>query len=706
VERSPIVVAGASLRHRYEKVVAVIATALLLLSGCAPISPNAKYLFAPEVRTCPPTIYTESGQTQYYEDYSCWARIDEPRPAVATRGQGSSVTVSQATNYARQIEEEYTGAKSEYGSLSSAAGVLLIPAGASALALGAEGGAASAVSALGFGSAGLLGMGYWLSNPKREKVYMTGVDALECLIGVMQPFDVGQTSFRQLQDAVGDWSWGKAYPESFGMAASMGKEDFNAPRPSGRAPAAGMARANFQVESSAAYLGEELAALKTDPTVATDACLRPALCYAEQALKAAGTGTQAASKAYDAALKYQQYSERFAGNAMVSTTNTINNDVNKVMTDTEPNLQSLAGELSSVIPQSAQKLAGISSAASAAAAASAATQSVDFGTVRPGAPDTISKQGIVFGPSCKDPKHRIDATTAQALTNLFARSEELQWNNYQLNSATETVVTLTPTDITPKTDNCTKLFNQAGVPPDIISLNPGGYLVLKPGATQTIVVTGGKEPYDIRMMCDCYGNGISASIQYEGPKASIKVVASGGAKAGSYPFVIADSTGVGRPLTIVVDPAKKDDSDLPDCAPLTAEATVPKPGGSQGKAGTIVAASNAALAADQNATKAAGQANALDGKAEASNDGNKIVGYLNSATAAANNAGKYSKSAQIYAARVATMVAASGDPALKVYEDAAQSAANDALTQAQSAESAVKRIALHLSMVLGKPASG
>jgi hypothetical protein len=195
---NPAAVGEVRARCFYGKATVVLAAALLLLSGCAPISPNAKYLFAPEVRTCPPTLSSDSGKSQYSEDYSCWARIDEPRPAQATQGQRSSLTVSQATNYARQIEEEYIGAKSEYGSISSATGLLLIPAGASALALGAEGGSAAAVSALGFGSAGVLGLGYWLSNTKREKVYMTGSDALECLIGTMQPFDVEQTDFAKL----------------------------------------------------------------------------------------------------------------------------------------------------------------------------------------------------------------------------------------------------------------------------------------------------------------------------------------------------------------------------------------------------------------------------------------------------------------------------------------------------------------------------
>lgn len=349
----------------FGRIAVVLTVASVFLNGCAPLSPNAKYLFAPEVRTCPPKRSPYGGKPTI--DCSCWARVKEPIPRAesspgkissVTAGKISTVTVGQATDYARQIEEEYVGAKSEYGSISSAVGIVLIPAGTSALALGGLGESATAVSSLGFGSAGLLGAGYWLSNTKREKVYMTGADALECLIGTMQPFDVEQMDFDGLKEKLGDWA--NAHPK---------RRKPPEPPP----PTTGLAYANFEVESHAAYLEEELAILKADPKIATDACLKPALCYAERALKAAKTGTQAASKAYDAEQKYQQFSELFAGNAMVSVANTINNKVNKVMTDTEPNLQALANELSSAIPQSVQKLSGISSASSAATAATAAT---------------------------------------------------------------------------------------------------------------------------------------------------------------------------------------------------------------------------------------------------------------------------------------------------------------------------------------------
>lgn len=318
------------------------------------------------------------------------------------------------------------------------------------------------------------------------------------------------------------------------------------------------------------------------------------------------------------------------------------------------------------------------------------------------------QDGTVFGPVCKDARHRIDAYTAQELAELFDRSEQLQWRNYRLNDSTETVVNLTPTDVAPKTENCTKLFNQAGVAPDVLTLNPGGYILLKQGAAQSVAITGGKAPYDVRLMCDCYGKGITATTQYDGGKASIKIIASGGATAGSYPLMVADSTGIGRPLTLVVlDASKTDYSDEPDCALVTTEPVAPN-NGQSGKniAAAVKAASNAAQAADQKARQSANQAVDIATKADSLSDRNKLVAALSKATAAANKTKKYAASAQTYAKKVSALVADANDQTLRVYDEAAQAAATDAATRQNVADDAVKRIAHRLPTVIGKPGPG
>lgn len=645
--RNPAVVARVTARYCHGKATVVLAAAILLLSGCAPISPNAKYLFAPEVRTCPPYLASDG---KYYVDHSCAARVDEPLPTSQAPGAPSSVTVSQATNYARQIEEEYIGAKSEYGSISSATGLLLIPAGASALALGAEGGSAAAVSALGFGSAGVLGLGYWLSNTKREKVYMTGADALECLIGTMQPFDVEQTDFKELEKRRDD-----------------------------------MSEANSGASLRTDELVEQLTRVRSNPAATKNPCAKPVLCYAEQALKAAKSNSQAQSKAYDAALKYELFSERYAGNAMVSVTNTINNKVNEVMTDTEPDLHALASRLSGAIPQSAQSLAGISTASTATSTAAILTQKTEIAKPEAEKAEANLKAaaagtgGGVCGTSNPD---SVGEKASDELGELFERSEALQIENTFLLGQTETVVDLTPDVIKPKTESCTKLFDQPGVAPDVLTLNPDGYIAVTQGEKKKVTISGGKLPFAVRLMCDCYDKGITAETDYDSGKATIEISASASASVNSYPLMVTDSTGIGRPLIIVVSKKAGDSADTPDC-PSAEESAI-------ASIGDVKAMAELAASAHSYAVEAADAKTAAD-KALKSHK-------ANDASDAASKAYSAAAKAQALAAEATASAAGSKDPIIQnlaqaAYAEsqkAAQSAAEAAADAARAATAAQK----------------
>ena len=584
------------------------------------------------------------------------------------------MTVRQGVNYARQIEQEYIGAKAEYGSVASTLGIFIIPAGASALALGAEGVSATAVTGLGVGTAALLGEGYWLTNKPREKVYMTGASALECLIDTMEPFDEQQTDFPKLRTFVDD-----------------------------------MADTRADLNDRAHNLEKNLAQVKTAIQNSQDALnpnVAPVLCYVEKALKASNGSGQAESKAYDAAVKYDQFSQNLAGKNTVDVANRINDMVSAAMIDNEPDLHTLASNLSSAIPTSAQSLAQISTAKSAVTAAATATQKV---AINAPAALKVSSTGAGGGgggggKAGKGAKP-LNAWTINELNQLIDQSASLQKTGSWLNSQTETVVDLTPDAIRPRTESCTNLFDQPGSPPDLLTLNPSGYLPLKQGDDLSVAISGGKVPYDVRLMCDCYGKGITATTQYESGKATIKISASGDARAGTYPLMVVDATGVGRPLVLAVpDPSKTDYSDEPDCAPITADTGAASEAGQSGKniVAAIIAALKATVVADQNAAKFAKQGSDTATKAQASNDVNKIVGYLSSATAASSNTSKYAKSARTSATRVAGLVAAANDPTLTVYRDAAQKAADDASTHEQAVGDAVKQIAHHLSMVVGK----
>jgi hypothetical protein len=243
-----------TMLKRAMRLLAVVLPAAVALSGigCSPFSSNAKYLFEPDVNT---------------------QKIMPQPPICTSAGNECGIGVTKGTEYAHQVENEYRGAKSEYGSITASFGTLLIPVGASAMALGATGQSATAVTLLGFGAAAIFGEGYLLSNAAREKVYMTGSDALECLIGTMRPFDETLNDFKTLHQRVGD---------------------LENPKVSG------------VLSEQAIALEQELNTLRTDPCIANDRVVaKPILCYAEKTLKAAKSAQQAAIKADDAATKFQ-----------------------------------------------------------------------------------------------------------------------------------------------------------------------------------------------------------------------------------------------------------------------------------------------------------------------------------------------------------------------------------------------------------------
>jgi hypothetical protein len=131
--------------------------------------------------------------------------------------------------------------------------------------------------------------------------------------------------------------------------------------------------------------------------------------------------------------------------------------------------------------------------------------------------------------------------------------------------------------VTPKTDSCSKLFKQAGAAPDVISLNPSGQFVLKTGGTKTITVTGGKKPYDVRLLGDGQAKGITATTQYDESKATLTISADSSASAGTYAFLVSDETGIGRALTVEISKEPDKDADLPDCQPPATRKAHPRP---------------------------------------------------------------------------------------------------------------------------------
>ena len=542
-----------------------------------------------------------------------------------------TVTVSQGANYATQVEEEYIGAKGEYGSISSAFGVVLIPAGASALALGGLGESATAVSALGFGSAGILGMGYWLSNQPREKSYMAGAGALECLKGTMQPFDVdqGYLTLSELCDLNSELRGSKE-----------------------------------ALQAKITEYAKALSELKTSGgDLLVDAASKKRLCYGEKLLKAANDSLTAATSAYDSGTKYYNYSYDNAGSEMVASVDAINNEVSKSMITTEPDLSALGSKLSTVIPDSAQKLAGIdkNATASKAAVEKAGTALNKAAAVAP-KPGTGSRASVLFDLKAADLYSAINQT----------------------NNAAEEVVIRTPTEIVPKAKDCLKIFSQPGTPPDVLTLNPAGDVPLSPGDSSKVTISGGKLPYAVRWLCDCYNDGVTAQTTYQDSSATIAIAVSEGARAGiTYPLMITDSTGIGSPINVVVVSKKLDNSDTPDCPSTeeSASASFSDVKAMAELAATVhsyaVAAAEAKTAADKaarahkandasdaaaKAYAAAAQAQSLAGHARAIAAGSKDPIIQNLARTAYAESQKAAKSAAEAAADAARASAASQKP--------------------------------------------
>jgi hypothetical protein len=634
------------------RLVAAIAAAMsLVLTGCAPLSPHAKYLFAPEVRTCP--AETEKSTSSSH----CWARVKEPVPKLifeSSCGSGetcdsnqtfekcdesgqhlkcdgteqlepcvgemhkkcgiTTVTVAQGTDYATQVEEEYIGAKAEYGSIPAAAGLLLVPAGVSAMSLGALGVSATAVTALGFGSAAILGGAYLLSNQPREKAYMQGADALECLKGTMQPFDVDQSSL------------------TLGQLCSLDST---------------LEKRKAVLQRRIAEFGGKLSASQIKAGSTPDAAAKKKLCYGEKLLKAANSSLQSATIAYDSSTKYYNYSYDNSGYEMVNTVNSINNKVSAAMITTEPDLHALANSLGSIIPESAQKLAGIDKSAAASKTA-----------VEKAASDIKSAQAVAPNPGA----------VALGISPGFDDCAEvllLQIN--ATNNSAEEVVNRTPSDILPKTKDCMKVFNQPGAPPDVLTLNPAGDITLRPGENQKVVISGGKLPYEVRWLCDCYNVGVTAQTTYQDTTATIVIAASDTAAdhgGNTYPLMITDSTGIGSPLNVVVNSKKADNSDTPDCAETTARSST---GGAAGPAtvNAVAQAAAGARTAALRAAKAAAAAKADADKAEAAASDGKKADAASAAQRATKDAARaYTALAttQTKAGEARAMAGGSNDP--------------------------------------------
>ena len=239
-----------------------------------------------------------------------------------------------AIEYANNARAEYVRAGSVYSSTPGVLASVLIPVGGAALALGIEGIASGVVTGLGVGGASLLGMGTFYQHKDREIVYNTGANAIDCLSGTMQPFtDVSDDTL-------------------------------------------------FLLAQYLAKLNEAKADLELDMTAYQnlhiyDDCTKDAKARKDAAtlLNAAQTADKAAQASLQAGIDFNT-STLAAPTTIVYSVYSINDGIIKGLINTEPDVQTLAGNLKGVIPDSADNLAGIKQAQSATSQSGAAMNAV------------------------------------------------------------------------------------------------------------------------------------------------------------------------------------------------------------------------------------------------------------------------------------------------------------------------------------------
>jgi hypothetical protein len=552
----------------------IVRIALLILPplisiSCAPFSSNAKYLYSPNVDIASLRSTAVSGPVKKdskdisKDSNNNIACPDTGDPAESDSSKLMPITIRQGTICARTVENEYCGAQDEYASIPAAFGTLLIPVGSSALALAGTGQSAAAVTSLGFGSAAILAGGYLLSNKKREKVYMTGASALECLIDTMGPFDKDQnpTTFENL-------STEKKRLEEV-------KEHLDKDIPA-------LEAAITQYHANYAFVGQNA---------------KKMLCYAEKTLSSAKTAQSAAIKANDSSGKYLNYSEDRAGREMVNDVHIMDNKVRMAMIDNEPDLQKLASNLSGAIPATAQSLAGINAKTSdSKKAADEATMQQDSANQAKSRSNAAKQQNQQVQEQTEKkekksfeltfPRENFDTALpnipsdprygflkpvdqqrrmAKSLSSLIAKADRLFYQTPSAIGATNEVVDLTPSEITPNIKACTDLFKESTTTPQtVLTLNPYGDILIPQGGQETVEISNGNPPYTVMFLGQ--RRDINATEKVAKEKASIVIQASNKAKVkSSIPLMVTDSTGIGKVLNIVVVSKKPHSSTEPDC---------------------------------------------------------------------------------------------------------------------------------------------
>jgi hypothetical protein len=477
---------------------------LLMISGCHLISPN---ISIPE-----PTFKLKGADGKPIAADCSDVAITPVNDDNLDRYNGCAI------DYAKKAREAYASAGNEYSTVPGALETMLVPVGGAALALGIEGYSGAPVTGLGVGAGSLLGMGTLYQHKDRETVYNTGALAVDCLLGNMQPYtNVTTVDLKRLYKTL--------YGDD-GLVRAKGDLERKL--------------ADFERVVVSAYCGKSEADQKiisTEQKTISDV------------IKAA----QAADKAADSALKSGSdfLGTTYASPAtIIHTVYSINDSVTKALIKTEPDVQSLAGTMKGVIPDSVDALAGIKAASSDSAKA-ASTQAAALNSGSSG-----TKAMATFLADKQRP--------AEDFETLYSALYDSILNVNDLNSQVLQIVGTATKP--PDNKSCVALTEQAKEP-KVLTLKPSGDIKVAQGDKATVAIKGvttKASVYPLFAQSPVLKSEVIATLS----DTSLEVAAESGTNEGFYPFVVMDGP-TGEPFNVLVVKKQSDDFFAGICKKVT-----------------------------------------------------------------------------------------------------------------------------------------
>ncbi len=386
--------------------------------------------------------------------------------------QSGALSVGEATEIALRLESEYRGAKAEYGSVAALTGI---------------------------------------SESGRERVYMMGANALECLVSSYQAYDVNLTNFDELQQT--------------GSMLDKKRDDMS-----------------VQTAAFEQMLSQEL-------TKHYDCSADAVWCASEHALLLVKRVVDAAQKTLVAAREYRQYSFATAGKTMLLSTYAINNEVSSALIDSEPDTSRLAMSLGAARPPfGAPTLAAVQTMRTALERAEALKQLTQERRA-------VTAEAAISRGGAKS------AAPADELGLVERHLEDLLAEGGKLLDLTVTMAAFVPTsDPQVESKTCTGLASTVSSSAHPLALSPSGDVPLYCGGEEEVGVSGGNAPYSVRLLNDHAG--VTATEIVQGNRVKVVLGASSDARLDSRSvLMVNDSSGYERSANVVIsnDPA------LPHC---------------------------------------------------------------------------------------------------------------------------------------------